>query len=397
MSDMDMFNLDILDDDDFFMIGDETAGSAEETDGKEYSIDFKQYLKDKIKEEISQWDSADDIYAVYVGAAANNRTADLLDLPFLLEIGYGQGYDRDWRLAAKHDYAVDLIETAEERDMLVKWLESKGAENIGTESGEMYDSSMRYIGKGPGGLYETLQTIAEIFSELFDSKFISDKLGENIPVIFDAPETPWYCVEATEKANPDELAEEYLKYIRLKEKMKRERFKVSAPFAVSVAAGFAVFTPCALAAAVIDIIAGGLSLPFFGVGVIVKCIIEGLIVLSSIFSLLRMIITRSYRESESRHPVLYAVLSRIADIAAAVLILISCWFMPDRIIAAAYLVCTLVIMILYMRRNNITNSIYDEELSFAEMSESVVNDGGDDDDDDDHEYKYYDGPDIFGE
>lgn len=397
MSDIDMFNLDMLDDDDFFMIDDETGEPAEETDGEEYDIDFKQYLKDKIRKEISLWDNDDDdIYAIYVGSAANNRTADMLDMPFLLEIGYGRGYDRDWRLAAKHDHAKDMIETAEERDMLVKWLEREGVENIGTESGEMYDSDMRYIGKGPGGLYETLQTIAEIFRELFDAGFIFDKLGENIPVIFDASETPWYCVEATEKANPDDLAEEFLKYIRLKESMKKERFKVRSTFAVSVAAGFVVFTPCALAAAVIDIIAGGISLHFFGVSEIVKCIIEGLIVLRSIFSLLQMIVTRSYRESESRHPVLYSVLLRIIDIAAAVFILISCLFMPDRIIAAAYLVCTLIIMILYMRRNNITGNIYDEETTFAEKSESVKN-YDDDDDDDDYDYKYYEGPDIFGE
>lgn len=174
----------------------------------------------------------------------------------------------------------------------MKWLESRGVENIGEESGEMYDSDMRYIGKGPGGLYETLQTIAEIFRELFDAKFISDKLGGNVPVIFDAPETPWYCIEATEKANPEGVADEYLQYIRLKEKNRTERFNADAPFAASVAAGFVVFTPCALAASIIDIIAGGISLPLFGVGWIVKCIIEGLIVLRSIFSLLKMLVTR---------------------------------------------------------------------------------------------------------
>lgn len=308
MSDVDMFNLDIFDDDDLFM-NDSGGGneSFDETAEEEYGVDFKQYLKDKIKQELSLWENYDDIYAVYIGSAANNNSTDPLKLPFLLEIGCGRGYSRDWRLAAKHDNADDLIETVYERDMLVKWLESKGVENIGGESGEMYDSDMKYVGKGPGGLYETLQTIAEIFMELFESKFISDKLGENVPVIFDAPETPWYCVEATEKANPEGIADGYLKYIRLNEKMKRERFKVSAPFAVSVAAGFAVFTPCALAAAIIDIIAGGISLPFFGVSGIVKCIIEGLIVIRSIFSLLHMIITRSYKESESRHPVLYGI------------------------------------------------------------------------------------------
>lgn len=395
MSDVDMFNLDMFDDDDLIMSdSDGYNESFDEAAEEEYGIDFKQYLKDRIKEELSLWENCDDIYAVYIGASANYNSTDPLKLPFLLEIGYGRGYDRDWRLAAKHDHAAGLIETAEERDMLVRWLESRGVENIGVESGEMYDSDMKYVGKGPGGLYETLQIIAEIFSELFDAKFISDKLGENVPVIFDAPETPWYCVEATEKANPEGVADEYLKYIRLNEKMKRERFKVSAPFAVSVAAGFSVFTPCALAASIIDIIAGGIDLHFFGVSEIVKCIIEGLIVLRSIFSLLHMIITRSYRESESRHPVLYGILLRIADIAAAVLILISCRFMPDRIIAAAYLVCMLVIMILYMRRNNITDSIYDDEPFYDENG----NDGGYDDDDYDHDYDYdHEGPDIFGE
>ena len=81
------------------------------------------------------WENDDDIYAVYIGSAANNNSNDPLKLPFLLEIGCGRGYNRDWRLAAKHDNADDLIETVYERDMLVKWLESKGVENIGGESG----------------------------------------------------------------------------------------------------------------------------------------------------------------------------------------------------------------------------------------------------------------------
>lgn len=119
MSDVDMFNLDIFDDDDLLMnYSDDDYESFDEPAEEDHSIDvdFKQFLKDKIKQELSMWENDDDIYAVYIGSAANNNSStDPLKMPFLLEIGCGRGFERDWRLAANHDHTSDLIETVYER------------------------------------------------------------------------------------------------------------------------------------------------------------------------------------------------------------------------------------------------------------------------------------------
>lgn len=171
--------------------------------------DFGEYLKEKIKKEISSWD-APDIYGVFISIYHNNRAQDLLELPFILEMGYYNSSKYKWDTALAF-CSMDIIETAEERDALIKWLTDMGVKNIGIEDPDtMYDKKMLYIGKGPAGLYETLQFLVGVVKELMEEKFISEKFGRDIPVIFDDLEHTWYLLEATEKANPEGLAQEFL-------------------------------------------------------------------------------------------------------------------------------------------------------------------------------------------
>lgn len=170
--------------------------------------DFGEYLKEKIKGEISSWDDPD-IYGVFISIYDNNRGEDPLELPFILEMGYYNSAKWKWDTAAAF-CSMDIIETAEERDALIKWLTDMGVNNIGIEDSDtMYDEKMFYIGKGPAGLYETLQFLVDFVKELFEEKFISEKFGRDIPVIFDDLEHTWYLLEATENANPKGLPKEF--------------------------------------------------------------------------------------------------------------------------------------------------------------------------------------------
>lgn len=303
--------------------------------------DFKQYIKDKIRSEILSWND-ENVYAVYIGTSWNNRCDEPLDLPFIIEIGYGSGKKKDWHLACSCQYEKDLFETAEEADALRKWLESCGVQNIGIEDEDnMYDDMLMYVGKGPSGMYETLQTIVEITKELFAENFIRDKFGENIPVIFDDMETTWYCVEATENANPEGLADEYLHKFRMNRKNSREALGFAKVImGISSIIRIAFFFPCALFAAVITLIFGGIHIPFT-VGGIVKSLIVAICLAKRISYMIRLL--KTYYSSDSADTrsrasyVLRTVSLILTDTVLAAVILFSCMFLPDRLIAGLYI------------------------------------------------------------
>lgn len=322
---------------------DTNKGQTEEASeaNRKLASDFRQYLKDKIKDEISSW-SKRDIYAVYIGVSGNNVVDEPLNMPFLLEIGFGFGGRRNWHLAAAINCSRKyLIETSEERDGLVRWLKSIGAENIGQEDKDsMYNDKMEYIGKGPGGMYETLQAIVGIFTELFAEGFISEKFGKDIPVIFDNLETVWYCIEATEKANPDGIADEFLTKMRTAAGSAGDMFKVPLPMLfISSIIRAAAFFPCALFSSVMVLIAGGIHIPLT-VGGAVKGTIEALVILKRIIYCIGL--GKTYRadgqQTAEAEPVLRLVLLTAADIIAAAAVLFSCMLIPERAAAA---VCVL--------------------------------------------------------
>lgn len=96
-------------------------------------------------------------------------------------------------------------------DALIDWYETIGVQDIGYENPDMaYDSSMTYIGKGPNGLSELLQLVADIAAELQSSGAIQTKFGKSIPIILADFEFTWYMVKATCHANPNGEANEYI-------------------------------------------------------------------------------------------------------------------------------------------------------------------------------------------
>lgn len=312
--------------------------------------DFREYLKDKIKREISDWDK-EGIYAVYIGVSDNNRVDEPLELPFILELGYGRGDKKDWRLSCGIGNEKDLIETREERDALISWLEGIGAENIGIEDPEkMYDKFMKYVGKGPGGMYETLEALTEIARELFSEGFISESFGADIPVIFDHLETPWYSVEATKKANPGGLADEYLRC--LDDDMEEFRRASLSPFLIvgSVVRVIA-FLPCAMLSAVIVLIAGGIHFPI-GIGGAVKGAIALFAAVMRSGYMLRLWKSCSDIPGEkgSVKPAVSALGLTLFDIALGALALFSWEFLPERLAAAVYVLGSAVYIALDYRK-----------------------------------------------
>ncbi len=55
-----------------------------------------------------------------------------------------------------------------------------------------------------------LSEITAVAKKLQDSGFVKDKFGRPIPIIIHDLEYPWYVIEATQKANPNGEADEFL-------------------------------------------------------------------------------------------------------------------------------------------------------------------------------------------
>lgn len=323
--------------------------------------DFGEYLKEKIKKEISNWD-APDIYGVYIGISHNNRMEDPLELPFIIEIGYYDNKIMKWDSAFCSHCPRDIIETAEERDALIKWLTDMGVKNIGIEDPDtMYDKKMLYIGKGPAGLYETLQFLADFSRELITEKFISEKFGRDIPVIFDDLEHTWYCLEATRKANPHGQAEEFLSVIHREMLGFPDDINMmmyNSPFMVIgvVARVLALFT-CTFVSALVTLIAGGIHIPLT-LGGTVKTIILAIAAAARTAFMLRLMKIIKVSDDSGLSAVT-AVMNLLADIIMACIVMFSCNLFPDRFMAKLFFIGLLIYIIIdYLKRRKAAKSKY---------------------------------------
>jgi|GEM_PF-662044 len=303
--------------------------------------DFKQYIKGKIKDEISSWD-APDIYAVYIGVSRNNRCDEPLGLPFIFVIGYGSGSKKDWHLACSSEYERDLIENEEEKQALIQWLEGLGTENIGVEDEDaMYDENMLYIGKGPAGMYETLDMLAGIVRELFSESFFEEKFGENIPVIFDDYEITWYCIEATKKANPEGLANGYLRKYGIIGKKALGVLSKVVMFVGSLIVIW-IYLPCTLFLSVVTLIAGGVGFPLTFGGVLkILIVLAVFAVRNAKIIRLKKTVAENFtdKKKEIAKQNIRLFLLAILDIALACVCL---FVFPNRLGALVFLVCVLV-------------------------------------------------------
>lgn len=186
-------------------------------------IDLRGYIEAKLRDIILSWDEAG-IYGISFLVQANeaytynghsnvpefsvsyNTENDCRGAAPLSETRWNYAF---WR--QNETYIIEATAANEGMRVLFNWYEENGIDNVGYEDLTFcYDSKMRYIGKGPVGLYELLQEISAAAKSLHNSGFIRRKFGRSIPIIIHDLEYSWYTIEATKAANTEGEADEFL-------------------------------------------------------------------------------------------------------------------------------------------------------------------------------------------
>ena len=188
-------------------------------------MNFKQYLSEKCRKVIEGWECNPEIYAISFFVYANEDYCYKGNTYFPeFSVGYNTEKDCDyapsgsedrWDFAlwSQNNEVVINCETEKEADYLLEWYKENGIEATGPEDeNEMYNEEMEYIGKGPVGYYELLMLVSDIAKELQDDGTVKNKYG-NIPIIVHELEYTWCVKKATQNANPNGEAEDYLCYL----------------------------------------------------------------------------------------------------------------------------------------------------------------------------------------
>ena len=185
-------------------------------------IDLQAYLEKELCSIISGW-HADDIYAISFFVCAN-KAYEYDGVSNVTEFSVSYQTERDCRSAGnlseeRWNYAfwrreetpvIEADDGNEGMKLLFDWYQENGIRRVGYEdSAACYDEKMRYIGKGPVGYYELLSEIAEVARKLQVSGFIKAQFGKPVPIIIHELEYPWYCMEATARANPSGEADTF--------------------------------------------------------------------------------------------------------------------------------------------------------------------------------------------
>ncbi|SFR75038.1 hypothetical protein [Anaeromicropila populeti] len=183
-------------------------------------IDMERYLYERVKPIIEGW-KEEGIYAISFFIETNlvednipvfivsyNTEADCEEEDELISYR-----ERRWNYASWRQEETPVISDEESTQFLLDWFSEKGIKNVGVEEGEQYDEEFRYIGKGPNGLYELLEVITTVAKRLHAEEVIKNKFGKEIPIIVHDLEYPWYMIEATEKANPPGLVDEFIEAV----------------------------------------------------------------------------------------------------------------------------------------------------------------------------------------
>ncbi len=304
------------------------------------AIDFEELLFSQIRSEIEKWDT-DGVYALFFGVHTNPADENI---PHFV---IGRGVENDitddedkWHLAVSAEDETEITADKETAQALTEWLHAQGVENIGYEDTEnMYDELMQYIGKGPAGSYELIGLGVKIAQRLFEEGFIRQHFGKDIPIIFDDLETAWYNIEATEKANPEGLANAFLRKYAMHRK-NSPKARAFAKFSMSTFEIFriAAVLPITLFSSLFTLLFGGIHFPL-GAGGIVKTTVFGVIFIFTLFSEFRRI--KSYITEVK--PTLRLLALRTADILLAAVCLFSCNFIADRAAAGLFvLICVLI-------------------------------------------------------
>lgn len=188
-------------------------------------IDIEKILYDKVKSVMSDWDE-EDIYAVsfFVYSNGSYEYKNFTNVP-TWAISYNAESDchgakpfseERWNYAFWRQDETEIIDLDENNECtaaLYKWYEEQGIENIGFEDTKnMYDEEYNYIGKGPVGHYELLGIAANVAKKLHEDGFIKSHFNRQIPIIVHGLEYAWFDIEATKRANPDGVADSFIKW-----------------------------------------------------------------------------------------------------------------------------------------------------------------------------------------
>ena len=207
----------------------------------------------------------------------------------------------------------------------------------------------------------------DIAKQLFAEGVIREKFGRDIPVIFDDAELCWYDLEATENANPEGLADEFLRINAAAGK----NSEAARSLADMLLAGMGIYIimalfPTSLAASVMTLIFGGVMYPLTVGGFIKAALITAFMG----YNAFKKAMLAGSASSADNATAFRALAVMIADVLAAAVIIFSCNFAPDRFFALLFvLLAVLYCGLSYFNMSEKMRSMSNEEKK--KMSDGI--------------------------
>lgn len=176
-------------------------------------IPMEDILYQRVKALMTPWNE-EDIYAVSFFVYSNEAyTYGDYDNVTEFHISYNAecdcpGAERDseerWNYAfwrQDEQPVIDVAEPNAETHQLFAWYKEQGITNIGDEPEDAYC---------PVGYEELLELVANVARRLQEEGFLREKFGRAIPIIIHGYEYDSLTIEATQYANPNGEAEDFL-------------------------------------------------------------------------------------------------------------------------------------------------------------------------------------------
>lgn len=289
-------------------------------------MELSKLLYKRVKDVLTRMDKKD-VYAVFFGIGSD---PDSSAMHFVVGCGREGSSENDkWHLALSACDCIDLIGDKESVDAVKKWLSAQ-EDDSETDKG-----------------YALIQEGVKIASELFEEGFIKKTFGQDIPIIFDDANTSWYSLEATENANPEGLAAEFLQSKRRRSNAKSKGSVMDAAMnSVGILGAVKIF-PNTLFMILVTLIAGGVHFPLTGGG-IAKLVLFGLSLLS--------VISKAVQTRDDGGTALQKIAVIIGDLIIACMVTFSCNFWVDRLAAVIALFSVVLWSAADMKKNKAKNN-----------------------------------------
>lgn len=177
-------------------------------------IDMEHMLYEKVMNVMSTWDEKD-IYAVSFFVESNGAfwfrdycNVSGFSISYNTESdceGAGIHSEERWNYAFWRQNESVIIEPSDnspEMQMLFDWYAENGIENIGEESSDWEN--------GPAGYKELVDLVANVAFRIQQEGFLKKRFGRPIPIIIHDLEYIGCTLKATEYANPNGEADDFL-------------------------------------------------------------------------------------------------------------------------------------------------------------------------------------------